>query len=80
MGSAFGNHRVFDSSSDALLPYWIGALSAIALVAALWPRVVAWPLAVLVAWIAIGLAARYLRLRRHKRSAAPQVRPLAREE
>ena len=80
MGSAFGNHRVLDSSSDALLPYWIGALGVIALVAALWPRVVAWPLAVLIAWIAIGLAARYLRLRRHKRRPAPQVAPLAREE
>jgi cardiolipin synthase A/B len=81
MGSAFGNRRVLDTSSDALLPYWIGALALIALVAAVWPRVVAWPLAALVAWIAIGLCARYLRMRRRRtKPPLPEVAPIPRRD
>jgi cardiolipin synthase len=64
MGSAFGSRRVLEQSDAQLLPWWIALLGGIALIAAIWPRVVAWPLAAVLAWIAIGLVARLLRVRR----------------
>ena len=44
------------------------ALAAIALVAALWPKVVAWPLGLLAAWSAAALL---VRARRLHRAASP---------
>jgi cardiolipin synthase len=49
-----------------------GALALLVLTAigVLWPRAIAWPLAALALWIALGLAVRWLRVRRDRRRSA----------
>jgi len=69
MGSAFGRQRVLENSRDSLLPWWIGILLAIAIAAAVWPWLIAWPLAALSAWIAVGMLARFVHARRTKIAA-----------
>jgi len=74
MGAAFGTHRVLERSDGLLLPWFGGALLAIAIVGVFWPRILAWPLAAFCLWIAISLAARYVRIRRTTRGT-PKSRP-----
>lgn len=66
MGNALRDRRVLEDADHVLLPWWIASLVAIALVAIIWPRVLAWPLAALIAWIAIGLLARMFEVRRKR--------------
>lgn len=62
VGAALGNRRVLTRSETTVLPWFVFALLGISLVAAFWPRVVAWPLGIFTLWIGIALAARYWRL------------------
>jgi cardiolipin synthase len=63
VGAAITNHREL-GPAERVIMYWgaalLGVLSAIA---AYWPRAVAFPIAVLCAWIAASLLARAVRLR-----------------
>ena len=67
LGAALGNRRVLSDAETRPLLGGAALLLAIAIIAALWPRVLAWPLGVLAAWVAVSLAARWLRMRRHHR-------------
>lgn len=69
LGAALGNRRVLSDAETRPLLGGAVLLLAIAIVAALWPQVLAWPLAALMAWVAVSLAARWARMRRHHRKA-----------
>ena len=64
MGSALGNRRVLGHGEMSSLPWIAGVLLVFAIVAIAWPRLLAWPLALLAAWLGLAVAARYLRWRR----------------
>ena len=64
VGAALGNRRVLGTAETGLLPPTALALVATAIVAFLWPAVVAWPLAALAAWSGVTMLLRYLNLRR----------------
>lgn len=69
VGAAISARRVLGRSEDSIL---FGAgllLVGFATLALVWPRVVAWPIAVIALWIAIGLFTRWLQSRR--RSGEP---------
>jgi cardiolipin synthase len=69
IGAAITNRRVLGPAECApLLVAGILLFSAAAL-AALWPRLVAWPLAALALWIGASLLTRYVELRRKARPA-----------
>lgn len=67
LGAALGNRRVLSDAETRPLLGGAMLLFVVATVAALWPRVLAWPLALLAAWVAVSLAARWRRMRRHHR-------------
>ncbi len=73
IGAAITNRRALGPAESApLLAAGIGLL-ACALVAALWPRVLAWPLALFAGWFGISLIVRHVDARRSakKRTAPP---------
>ena len=72
LSAALTNRRALGAAESGLLVK-VGALAiAFAFAAALWPRVIAWPLAVLGAWLGIAwfMKAHSLRRRARKREAA----------
>jgi cardiolipin synthase A/B len=74
VGAALGNRRVLDQGDTMALP-WIGLpLLAFALTVIIWPRLLAWPVAALAAWIALALLGRYAR-RRARKDTSPAVIP-----
>jgi cardiolipin synthase len=77
VGAAFGNQRVLDQGTTAVLPWLVVFLFASALVAAIWPRLLAWPVAAFAAWFGLALLIRYLRRRAHMRAAPPAPPPKA---
>ncbi|WP_395683680.1 phosphatidylserine/phosphatidylglycerophosphate/cardiolipin synthase family protein [Dokdonella sp.] len=64
IGAAITNRRVLGPAEGAPLLVAGVILSIAAVLAALWPRLVAWPLAALALWIGATLIARYAELRR----------------
>jgi cardiolipin synthase len=70
LGAALGNRRVLSDTETRPLLGGALLLLIIAAVAALWPWALAWPLGALAAWIGVSLAARWLRMRRHRRPAS----------
>jgi cardiolipin synthase len=73
VGAALNNRRVLAGEAAPLLGGAM-ALLIFTAVAALWPRIVAWPLAILALWIAVGLSARWWRAhqrRRDRETATP---------
>lgn len=70
LGAALGNRRVLSDAETRPLLGGAALLLAIAVIAAWWPRVLAWPLAALALWIAVSLAVRWARMRRHRRHAS----------
>jgi cardiolipin synthase len=69
VGSVLGNRRVLDQGETSALPWFVAAAVAIAVTGLIWPRVLAWPLAIVAAWIGCGLLVRYLEIRRASRAA-----------
>jgi cardiolipin synthase len=67
MGAAIANRRVLGAAEAGGLLYAGIAFVAFAAIAAWWPRVVAWPLAVLAFWYAATLLVRFVALRRRAR-------------
>ena len=73
IGAAIANRRALGPAECAPLLVAGVALLACATVAALWPRVLAWPLALFAAWSGVSLIVRYVDARReaNKRTAPP---------
>lgn len=73
IGAAITSRRALGPAECAPLLVAGIALLACATIAALWPRLLAWPLALFTAWLGISLVVRYVDARRDakKRNAAP---------
>ena len=71
VGAALGNRRVFAESETRMLPWLVLPIFLFALIAMIWPRVLAWPIAVLAVWVGAALLGRYLRARRQRARRAP---------
>ncbi|MBN8888198.1 MAG: cardiolipin synthase B [Rudaea sp.] len=67
VGAAIGDRRVLGSGEAALLPPIAFVLIALAVIASIWPRLVAWPLAVIALWVGASLLWRWRKLRRKRR-------------
>ena len=63
VGAVLTNRRLLGDAESGPLLGATAALLLVAVLGALWPRVLAWPLVLIAAWIALSLAARWLRLR-----------------
>jgi cardiolipin synthase len=63
------NRRVLGRGETGPLLWGAFALLVLTAIAVLWPRAIAWPLAAIALWIALGLAVRWLRVRRERRQA-----------
>jgi cardiolipin synthase A/B len=70
VGAALGNRRVLGETETGPLLGGALLLLVVATAAALWPRVLAWPLGALALWVAVSLLVRWLRLRRSAARAA----------
>jgi cardiolipin synthase len=64
VGAAIGNRRVLGNAEAGLLPPAAFVLIALAAVTAIWPRVIAWPLALIALWLGVSLMLRWRKLRR----------------
>lgn len=69
LGAALRNRRVLSDTETRPLLGGALLLLALAVVAALWPRALAWPLGALAAWIGISLAVRWARLHKHRQES-----------
>jgi cardiolipin synthase len=67
MGAALTNRRVLGAAESGLLVKMALALLALAAVLWMWPRVVAFPLAVLAVWVAVAMLLKARALRRGSR-------------
>lgn len=65
VGAALGNRRVLARSETSILLWFAIGLVVIALIAAFFPKIVAWPLGAVALWIGAALGARFWRLRHH---------------
>ena len=75
LSAALTNHRTLGATEAGLLAkVSIGAIG-FAIVAALWPQAVAWPLAVLAAWVGLAWLAKAHALRRQGRQAVAETPP-----
>ena len=72
LGAALTNRRALGAAESGLLAKVSAAAMGFAIVAAVWPRVIAWPLAVLGAWLGVAwfLKAQALRRQARKRDAS----------
>ena len=66
-GAALANRRVLGAAEAKTMAMAGGALALLTVLALVWPRVVAWPLALLAAWSALALLLRAHRLQRSGR-------------
>lgn len=69
VGAAITNRRTLGTSESGSLGVGALVLLAIAALAFAWPRVLAWPLAALAAWIGLILAMRWMQALRKRRRA-----------
>ena len=70
VGAAIANRRVLGAAEAGVLLGGAVVLTALAAIALYWPRVLAWPLAVLALWSAASLFNRYLFVLRKARAKA----------
>lgn len=63
IGAALTNRRVLGNAEVGILPGAALVLALIAAAAIVWPRVIAWPLALLLLWFIASLLIRYQRVR-----------------
>ena len=68
LGAALTNRRVLGRAESGLLAKMSIAAIALAVVAAIWPHVVAWPVAALAAWLGLAWLVKAFALRRPRRS------------
>ena len=74
VGAAFKNTQALPAEEEAGLPWIAIVLCTFAVLVFIWPRLLAWPFAVLSAWIGVAIFARYVRAR-GKRASTPPVPP-----
>jgi len=81
LGAALTNRRTLGATEAGLLFLVSGIVFTIGVVAALFPRVLAWPLALICAWLGIAWTAKAIALRRKapkpSEPAAPEVKVAA---
>ncbi|UXI66666.1 phospholipase D-like domain-containing protein [Tahibacter amnicola] len=75
VGAALGNQRVLGRAEAGALPWASLVLFAFSMIAILWPRVVAWPLAATFGLIGLSLFARFLMTRRATQLPASAATP-----
>ena len=73
VGAALAHHRVLGETSGGSLLAGTLMLSAMAVIAVLWPASIAWPFALLAAWFALNLGIRHWRQRRRAHRPAQNV-------
>jgi cardiolipin synthase len=73
LGAALTNRRRLGTAESGLLAKVSAIAIAFAIVAALWPRVVAWPLGVLAAWVGIAWLSKAHALRSQRAKPKPAV-------
>ena len=71
VGAALGNKRVLERSEATVLLIAGVTLIVLAFLTAIWPRLLAWPLSLIIVWIGFNLVAAYLRTRRRPSKAKP---------
>jgi cardiolipin synthase len=74
LGAAFTNRRSLGPAEAGLLFLMAGVVVTIGVVSAIWPRVLAWPLAFLLLWLGAGWALKGIALRRKIHAAAPETK------
>jgi cardiolipin synthase len=67
VGAALSDHRVLGDTATGPLLGGAALLLVLAIVAILWPAVIAWPLGLLAAWFALNLGIRLWRQHRRNR-------------
>ncbi len=72
VGAAITNRRVLGRSESSMLGIGGLLLLAIAVVAFLWPRALAWPAAAILLWSGLALLARWLGIRRRRNGNPPE--------
>lgn len=80
VGAALTDRRVLDDTSISPLVIGSLALIALAVVGALWPAVIGWPLAALAAWFALNFGIRAWRLRRRLKQRAAALEDASGDE
>ena len=75
LGAALTNRRALGAAESGLIAKVSAGAIGFAIVAALWPRVVAWPLALLGAWLGIAWLTKAYGLRRGARNRGPSAGP-----
>ena len=61
VGNVLGSKRVLGAGETAMVGWCMSLLFALAAIAMIWPRLMAWPLAAVFSWIGVGLLIRYIR-------------------
>ncbi len=74
VGAALGNKRVLGRSEAGVLLAAALIFIALAFVAVIWPKIVAWPLSLVILWIGFNALAAYLRVRRRHGESPPAPR------
>ena len=75
MGAALTNRRALGTAESGLLAKVSSGAIGFAIIAALWPRMVAWPLAVLGAWVGLAWLAKAFAIRSQGRQQAATPPP-----
>jgi len=75
LGAALTDRRILGPAEAGLLFLMALVACVVGIIGALWPRVLAWPVAVIAIWSGLAWAAKGLSLRRHKPSG-PRVEQL----
>ncbi|MEO8671647.1 MAG: phospholipase D-like domain-containing protein [Tahibacter sp.] len=73
VGAALGNQRVLGRAEAASLPWASVVLTATAVIGLIWPSVIAWPLAIVLALLGFSLFARFVRAHRDARQRNAQA-------
>jgi len=79
LGAALTNRRALDAAESGLLTKVSLVALGFALIAALWPQAIAWPLAIVAAWVGIAWAIKAIAVRRRARGRESGVSPNAAE-
>ena len=78
LGAALTDRRILGPAEAGLLFLMAGVAIVVGVLAAVWPRALAWPIALIAMWSGIAWAAKGIALRRGKRGG-PQVEQLSDE-
>ena len=77
LGAALTNRRALGATEAGLLFFVSAIVISIGIVAAFWPRVLAWPLAFICAWLGIAWGAKAVALKRRAQRQAAEAMPPA---